>query len=69
MGLTKDTPETSATLDWQKVSRSIALPGVPPLRYVGPPVRKDDFCVFTATLVGLGAAAIAVSAYCMHTKR
>jgi hypothetical protein len=76
MGLTKDTPETSATLDWQKVSRSIAVPGVPPLRYVGPtqvdpppPMRKDGFCAYTAALVGLAAAAVAVSAYYGHTRR
>ena len=69
MVLTKDTPETSVALDWQKVSRSIALPGVPPLRYVGPPMQKDGFCAYTAALVGLAAATAAVSAYYGHTRR
>jgi len=81
MVLAKDTPETSVTLDWEKVSRSIALPGVPPLRYVGPtpvgptpvgptpPGHKDGFCAYTATLVGLAAAAAAVSAYYGHARR
>jgi len=67
----KGTPEMSATTDWQKVSRSIVVPDVPPLRYVEstPSVCKDGFCVYTATLVGLATAAVAVSAYYSHTKR
>lgn len=76
MDSTQDVATTSTGIDWEKVARSIAAPGIPPLRYAGPtpvgpvpPMRKDGFCAYTATLVGLAAATAAVSAYYGHTRR
>ena len=76
MDSTQDVTATSTGIDWEKVARSIAAPGIPPLRYVGPtpvdptpPLQKDGFCAYTATLVGLAAAVTAVSAYYGHTRR